>query len=134
MNELYLIRLIGMIHEFAIGFLIISIVALIYKGIMYSIANSESVENSRELTDFQKERIKVKLHNLYKGFIPLICAMLVIAVFPTEESALKIYGFGSVIDYMQSSEEAKKIPDNALKAINIWLEDFQEDKPQSKQP
>lgn len=121
-----------MIHEFAIGFLIISIVALIYKAIMYAIANSESVENSRELTDFQKERIKTKLHNLYKGFIPLICAMLVIAVFPTEESALKIYGFGSVIDYMQSSEEAKKIPDNALKAINIWLEDFQEDKSQSK--
>ena len=123
-----------MIHEFAIVFLIISIVVLIYKGIMYAVANAESVDSSEELSDFQKERIKTKLHNLYKGFIPLICAMLVIAVFPTEESALKIYGFGSVIDYMQSSEEAKKIPDNALKAINIWLEDFQGDKPQSKQP
>ena len=126
MNELYLIRLIGMIHEFAVAFFIISIVVLIYKGIMYAVVNADSVDIYKELNDFQKERIKTKLHNFYKGFIPLICAMIALAIFPTEESALKIYGFGSVIDYMQSSEEAKKLPDNALKAINIWLEDFQE--------
>lgn len=128
MNELYLIRLIGMIHEFAITFLIISIVVLIYKAIMYAVANADSVDSSEELSDFQKERIKTKLHNLYKGFIPLICAMIVVAIFPTEESALKIYGFGSIIDYMQSNEEAKKLPDNAIKAINVWLEEFQEEK------
>ena len=132
MNELYLIRLIGMIHEFAVAFFIISIVVLIYKAVMYAVANADSVDSPGELSDFQKERIKTKLRNFYKGFIPLICAMTAVAVFPTEESALRIYGFGSVIDYMQSSEEAKKLPDNALKAINIWLEDFQEDESQSK--
>ena len=44
---------------------------------------------------------------------------------PSKEELYAIYGVGSVIDYAKSSKEVQKIPDNAVKALNIYLEDIQ---------
>ena len=36
-----------------------------------------------------------------------------------------IYGVGSVIDYAKNSKEVQKLPDNAVKALNVYLESVQ---------
>lgn len=40
------------------------------------------------------------------------------------ELLLKIFGIGTVLEYIKNSDEAKQLPDNALKAINYYLKEI----------
>lgn len=44
---------------------------------------------------------------------------------PSKDELYAIYGVGTVLDYAKSSKEVQKLPDNAVKALNIYLEDIQ---------
>ena len=44
---------------------------------------------------------------------------------PSRDELYEIYGVGTVLDYAKSSKEVQKLPDNAVKALNIYLEDIQ---------
>ena len=54
-----------------------------------------------------------------------IISLIVNVMVPSKEELYAIYGVGSVIDYAKSSKEVQKIPDNTVKALNIYLEDIQ---------
>lgn len=41
---------------------------------------------------------------------------------PSTNDAYAIFGVGATLNYLNNSAEAKKIPDNALKAVNYYLE------------
>lgn len=41
---------------------------------------------------------------------------------PSTKSCYAIFGVGTVLNYVNNSEEAKQIPDNAMKAVNRYLE------------
>lgn len=45
---------------------------------------------------------------------------------PTRKEMIAIYGIGSVIDYVQSSDKAKALPDKAVEAITKYLEEEEE--------
>lgn len=59
---------------------------------------------------------------LYRCGGSLIFLLVVQCFIPSTEELYAIYGIGTVIDYAQDSEEVQKIPDNAVKAINSYLE------------
>ena len=50
---------------------------------------------------------------------------------PLTEQLYAIYGVGTVIDYAKGSKEVQKLPDNAVKALNVWLENVNKDKKDS---
>ena len=39
----------------------------------------------------------------------------------------EIFGIGTVIDYVQSNDNVKKIPDKCIEAVNLWLDEKMED-------
>ena len=43
---------------------------------------------------------------------------------PSEKQLYTIYGMGTVIDYAKESNEVKKLPDNTVKALNVYLENI----------
>jgi hypothetical protein len=49
-------------------------------------------------------------------------------VIPTQKEMLLIYGVGGAIDYVQSSDKAKELPDKAVEALSKYLEETKEDK------
>ena len=54
---------------------------------------------------------------------PIIVAFSLFLIFvPTTKEAYQIYGIGGTIDYIKSNQEAKKIPDKAIKALNCFLD------------
>ena len=50
---------------------------------------------------------------------------------PSKEELYVIYGVGPAIDYAKSSKEVQKLPANAVKALNMWLENVNKDKKDS---
>lgn len=37
---------------------------------------------------------------------------------------IKIFGIGTILEYVKNSDEAEQLPDNALKAINYYLKEI----------
>lgn len=57
-----------------------------------------------------------------------IIPILMTAFIPSKEQLYVIYGVGTVIDYAKGSKEVQKLPDNAVKALNMWLENVNKEK------
>ena len=53
--------------------------------------------------------------------------MALYVLIPSKNELYAIYGVGSVIDYAKSSKEVQKLPDNAVKALNVYLENIQKE-------
>lgn len=51
----------------------------------------------------------------------LVCAFIA-CITPRTKDCYAIFGVGTVLNYVNNSDEAKKIPDNAMKAVNRYLE------------
>lgn len=62
----------------------------------------------------------------------LILSVIAKVFTPSTKDAYIIYGVGNTIDYLKSSKEAKKLPDNALKALNSYLESIREENDSDK--
>ena len=54
-------------------------------------------------------------------------------IIPSTSQCYAIYGIGSTIEYIQNSEEVKKLPDNAIKALNSYLESITEENENDKE-
>lgn len=69
-------------------------------------------------------------HNLKRiwkiSLTGFIISLTVEIMVPSKDDLYAIYGVGSVIDYAKGSKEVQKFPDNAVKALNVWLENIQE--------
>lgn len=68
---------------------------------------------------------------LYKKFckaniIGMFISLALYILIPSKTELYAIYGVGSVIDYAKNSKEVQKLPDNAVKALNVYLENIQE--------
>lgn len=51
-----------------------------------------------------------------------ITILLVSCLIPRSKDCYALFGIGTILNYVNNSNEAKKIPDNALKAVNHYLE------------
>lgn len=60
--------------------------------------------------------------------ISLIIPILMTVFIPSKEQLYVIYGVGTVVDYVKGSKEVQKLPDNAVKALNMWLENVNKEK------
>lgn len=76
---------------------------------------------------FIKMASKIEKKLLLFSIIPI----LMTAFIPSKEQLYVIYGVGTVIDYAKGSTEVQKLPDNAVKALNMWLENVNKDKKES---
>ncbi len=109
MKELYWITVIGNLHVTAMIFTIG--LPILASFVFLAIGVSECEANKR--MTFKAVKIT---------FVSWLCCLMLCNFTPTQSELYAIYGIGSVIDYAQSSDEVKKLPDNAVKAINAYLE------------
>lgn len=60
-----------------------------------------------------------------KGVKTLVYGVILIffgCLIPSSTQCYSIFGIGSTLQYFKNSEQAKELPDNAIKAINGYLE------------
>lgn len=112
---IYLIESADNIKFIFILLLIISSIASIsILGMLWSYTNSE-------YEGFEKKSAKKWLKN---AFISNICFLILVLITPSTNTLHKIFGIGTVLEYIKNSDEAKQLPDNALKAINYYLKEI----------
>lgn len=54
--------------------------------------------------------------------IPTVIAAILCVLTPSTNQCYAIFGVGATLHYVNHSEEVQKIPDNAMKAVNRYLE------------
>lgn len=107
MSELYWLTVVGNLKVMFVAVLIVSLFVLV----LCFIAIGDTQPESKALFT----AIKVSLIGLVVSIVGLVFT-------PSTKQLYVIYGVGSVIDYYKNSDEAQKLPDNAVKAINLYLE------------
>lgn len=60
------------------------------------------------------------------SFIGILVSLPLYILIPSKTELYAIYGVGSVINYAKGSKEMQKLLDNAVKALNVYLENIQE--------
>lgn len=76
-------------------------------------------------------RIKKAFNIVKKLLLYSILPLLIVTFVPSTKQLYAIYGVGTVIDYAKGSKEVQKLPNNAVKALNVWLENVNKDKKDS---
>lgn len=70
-----------------------------------------------------KKASKIAKKSLLYSIIPV----LMVAFIPSKEQLYAIYGIGTVIDYVKENKEIQKLPNDAVKALNMWFENVEND-------
>lgn len=116
MNEIYWITVLGNIS-------LLLVILCLLLGIYIAVAIIVTLAETYDDADFVENVNKFKL----KFAIPLCIIFGFISCFiPSEKQLYMIFGVGSVIDYVQDSKKLKELPDNAINALDIWIEKLNE--------
>lgn len=113
MAELYWITRLDAINNFIIALIIISIL-LIINGIIGWIV-------CRDANELLSSRLKKSA--IISFSICMLFALLKVFI-PTTKEALIIYGAGGVIEYVQSNETVKELPDKAVQCLDKLLDEY----------
>lgn len=54
--------------------------------------------------------------------VPAFIFMMLAVLTPSTNQCYAIFGVGATLHYVNHSEEVQRIPDNAMKAVNRYLE------------
>ncbi len=111
MTELYWISVLGKIYSVC---LFVGLGLLLLLLWMLSQVLNEKISG----TKLDKKGLKIVAVTAIATAVFLLGALFI----PSEKQLYVIYGVGSVIDYVQDNDEAKTLPDNAVKAINKYIE------------
>ena len=114
MNELYWINVLGTISDVASLFcFLFGAAVIVFFGWTVAVAIDENIDD--------------KFHQVPKKCLKytaiLFSIFLTINIFvPNKNDLYVIYGIGNVIDYCKKNDDMKELPDNAVKALNLYLE------------
>lgn len=113
MNELYWINVLGTLNYisslFCFVFGIVTIICFVWS---IAVVVEEDVD----------DKIRQIPKKYLKYFAILFSIFLTINIFvPNKNDLYVIYGIGNVVDYCKKNDDMKELPDNAIKALNLYL-------------
>lgn len=121
MSTLYWIAVLGNINIAVTILLIILLSAAVGTG-LFAVINIQDDED-----EVVKKAFKIAKKCLLYSIIPILMVIFI----PSTKQLYAIYGVGTIIDYAKESNEVKKLPNNAVKALNVWLENINKNKKDS---
>lgn len=116
MIELYWISILDTICDLSSTAFIISLLV-----VLFSLAFAFFTQDDRDISD--SFRASMKRYRNKFSIILIISSLFVIFV-PRTKDAYMIYGIGGTIDYLQSNETAKKLPDKCIKALDKFVGEY----------
>lgn len=124
MKFIYLINVVDNIHTLLIIALVIFGACAVIRciGILIGMDMNERCSD-KESEDFIY-RCKSKMWKFIWAFLG---TFLIFCFIPNKHTMYEIFGIGTVIDYVQSNENVKAIPDKCIEAVNLWLDERMKD-------
>lgn len=124
MKFIYLINVVDNIHTLLIIALVLFGACAIIRAIGILVGMDASEQSAdKELEDFIY-RCKSKMWKFIWAFLG---TFLIFSFIPSKQTMYEIFGIGTVIDYVQSNDNVKKIPDKCIEAVNLWLDEKMKD-------
>lgn len=103
MEEIYWITRLGFLHDLLGGIIVTSFVGSII-AIVGKFASDWDIKYA-------------------KRFLVAFAISSIAAIFvPSKKDLLLIYGLGGTIDYIQSNDKAKELPDKCVELLSEWME------------
>jgi hypothetical protein len=122
MNELYLLSVCGNLN----GVIIAAMVGLGLASVIFTCIWA-SFQFSSEY-DYRGEDYKDRTDKCFKITKRLLISFACVSIFsvfiPSKRDMYMILGIGGTLDYLQSSETAKQLPEKCLKALDLWVTDM----------
>ena len=113
MNELYWINVLGALSNISTLFCMVFGIATII-CFVWTIAGAIDENVDEKIHQISKKCLKY--------FAILLSIFLTINIFvPNKNDLYVIYGIGNVVDYCKKNDGMKELPDNAIKALNLYL-------------
>ena len=118
MSELYWLGVLGSLHDIGGAIVVVLLLVCVALGLWLFMCSTDGEEPSPIIK------------KMFKGSIYAIVFGIVIVLFiPSTKNLLIIYGVGGTIDYVKENNDANKIPDKCIKALDKYLDDaLKEDK------
>jgi hypothetical protein len=116
MNELYWVTRLDGIHDICIALIVIC--GFLTCGLIIGFFANKSDGNNDAVNTCKKW--------LITNIIVLISAIIIKTFTPTTKEALLIYGVGGAVDYIESNETVKQLPDKAIQALDKYLDSMNE--------
>lgn len=115
MLELYLINLFSTIN-------VLALIGTIIFGIMY--AGTKIGYFLIRYGDRDIETSSALKSPIKKCLICFLISLIFLVFVPSKEETLKIIGFGTIIDYIQSNDQVKELPDKCVEALNLYIDEY----------
>jgi hypothetical protein len=119
MSEIYWLTRLDGLSTLLYVLMSLGIIMTFISGICYFAANRE-------------EEVKASSSYFRWGVVTTVFIAFSAVMIPNSKEAFMIYGIGSTVDYLNSNEVAKNLPDQCIKYLDAWVEKIIED-PQYKQ-
>lgn len=125
MNEIYWIQRLGDLNTLMWVVFVIAIIVCVV------VCMWRAVIGNNVYFDSEENFVKIWRKILSKALIVSIVSVLGAIFIPTTKEMYVIYGVGGTIDYLKENETAKQLPDKVINALDIWVDEFNnEDKQQ----
>ena len=130
MEEIYWITRLDAICNFLTTIAVVCFMISTVTGIfaMNNRFEADDYEEGGKYYNCYMQKFKMFLSYFKKFIFVTIIACLINLFIPTTNEALMVYGIGGTIDYIESNETAKQLPDKCIKALDKWVENLNEEK------
>jgi hypothetical protein len=112
MIEMYLFSIISNLSILVLIILILT--AILFVALIMAYLTGDFYDDDEE------SKIKIWIKRV---FIILISVSILSVFIPSQSQLIKIVGIGGTVDYIQSNETVKQLPDKCIKALDLYLEE-----------
>lgn len=118
MAELYWITRLDYFNTaITVLLVILTLISVVYITTCVIVRQDDPTESER------RKYNKFKKFTIILSLITFLCALIRILT-PSTKEALIIYGAGGVIEYVQSNETVKELPDKAVQCLDKLLDEY----------
>lgn len=114
---LYLCSIADSVHTLLMVLSIVGLIVSVILFFMSVVLSAMCAERELVAKGVKKSGVKRK-----HFVIPTAIAAVLCVLTPSTNQCYAIFGVGATLHYVNHSEEVQRIPDNAMKAVNCYLE------------
>ena len=82
----------------------------------------EQIKYYEDVVEYVEHDIKVYKNNIKKFIITIAVLTGLFIVTPNTQTAYRIYGIGSVVEYVRENPKAQGLPDKVIDRLDKWLD------------
>ena len=82
----------------------------------------EQIKYYEDVVEYAEHNINVYKKNIKKFIITIAVLTVLFIVTPSTTTAYRIYGIGSVVEYVRENPKAQGLPDKVVDRLDKWLD------------